>query len=234
MICLLVLTDGRDDLLARSLASAKLNLSAVVSRCVIHDDTGDPAHRAALQQFIAGLGHSFLTDNLEVIGADTRLGFGGAIANAWAHLNATAEGDLARFTFHLEDDFVIERPVPLTTWCEILDRLPYLQQIALLRQPWNDAEIAAGGIVEQHPDWYHERHWAGQAHWLEHRVCFTTNPSLYRRSLCWRGWPTGEHSEGLFTHELLADESTRFAYWGYRGEKPWVTHVGDVRMGTGY
>lgn len=229
-IVLLVMTDGRDDLLARSLASASNSLGRLITRAVIHDDTGDLGHRQELtRQMKLRAGPS-----VEVIGGEERLGFGGAIRNAWAHLNRTPERDTTRFVLHLEDDFVFARPVPLDTWTYLLDHLPYLQQMALLRQPWNDAEIAAGGIVDLHPDWYQERHWAGQAHWLEHRACFTTNPSLYRRSLCWRGWPEGDHSEGLFTHELLEDPETRFGYWGKRGDAPWVEHIGDKRVGTGY
>ena len=70
--------------------------------------------------------------------------------------------------------------------------------------------------------------------WLEHRRFFTTNPSLYRRSLCWTGWPDTDHSEGAFTTQLLEDPELRFAYWGSRNSGEWCEHIGHERAGTGY
>ena len=66
-----------------------------------------------------------------------------------------------------------------------------------------------------------------------HRRFFTTNPSVYRASLCERGWPQEPHSEGVFTHRLLAD-GFDFAFWGGRFDPPAVTHIGAERTGRGY
>jgi hypothetical protein len=115
----------------------------------------------------------------------------------------------------------------------VLNEQRHLVQLVLRRQPWNAEERAAGGIVEQHPDDYQDAT-DGTNYWLEHRRFFSTNPSLYHRSLLTRSWPDGEHSEGMFTHDLLRDETLRFAFWGARDSGEWVTHIGRERVGTGY
>lgn len=154
------------------------------------------------------------------------LGFAGAVQAGWDRV----ESD---YVLHLEDDFTFNRPVPLRRMIGLLERHPELAQVALKRQPWNESERAAGGIVELHPEDFTERT-DGEDVWTEHRSFFTTNPSVYRRQLVERGWPQTIHSEGMFTHELLRDPALRFAFWGGKLEAPFVEHIGAVRAGHGY
>ncbi len=123
----------------------------------------------------------------------------------------------------------------------VLRRHPHLAQLALRRQPWNDEERAAGGIVEQHPDDFVEVDGGHGSVWLEHRRFLTTNPCLYRRELMDVDWPEGPNSEGMFTHRLLERgfsgapaSQLRFGYWGSRDSGEAVEHIGHVRAGTGY
>lgn len=218
MILLLVMTDGRAVCLERTIPAAEEALSGPISRRLIHDDSGDPDYRAWLCATFPGF---------EVVGTEQRAGFAGAIRSAWAHVRAE------RFVFHLEDDFVITRPVDLLAMAGVLDERPELVQLALRRQPWNDTERDAGGIIECRPDAYDERRTSAAA-WLEHRLFFTTNPSLYRSALCAREWPPGQFSEGRFTHELLEDPDVRFGFWGRRESGEWCEHIGHERVGMGY
>ena len=156
---------------------------------------------------------------------DHRLGFGGAIRAGWELVLRTN----ADYVFHLEDDFTFERPVPIEQMQQVLATKPNLAQMALKRQPWNESEKAAGGIIEQHPGDFTEVRGA----WTEHRRFFTTNPCLYPRWLCEKGWPEGAESEGRFTHQLLGD-GFRFALWGAKADPPWVRHIGERREGHGY
>ena len=224
MIALLVMTDGRGHLLERTLAAFDRHVTGPVSERWIHDDSGDPEYRAWLERH---------APDYRIVSTPGRSGFGGAVRSAWSMLRL---GSSARFVFHLEDDFVFRRDVDLAHVAATLDAWPHLVQLAFRRQPWNDHERAAGGIVEQHPDAYRElvdEHL--EAVWLEHRLFFTTNPSLYRRELVHeREWPTGSQSEGRFSHELLGDAELRFAYWGSRASGEWVEHIGTERVGTGY
>jgi hypothetical protein len=221
VIALLVITDGRRDLIVETIASARANLVGPITRRVIYDDSGDEASRAWLRETFP--------DFELIFHPAGRQGFGGAIRTAWSHLALGPE----RFVFHLEDDFTFNCPVHLWHVANVLDAFPYLTQVALRRQPWSDAEVLAGGVVEQHPEDFIERR-SGELAWLEHRRFFTTNPSLYRTELCRRGWPTGDQSEGRFSAELFTDPDVRCAYWGARDDEPWVHHNGKERVGVGY
>lgn len=225
MISLLVFTDGRDDCLEQTITSAIENLRGPISVRLINDDSGDADHRSELLERYAPLGFELVPP------APTRQGFGGAIRHAWAYVRQLAP----MFVFHLEDDFLFRRPVDLEQMAKVLIEQPHLVQIALRRQAWNDAERAAGGVIEQHPDDYVQASNVWGDRWLEHRRFFTTNPSLYWRRLpARREWPDAEHSEGVFTAQLLADPDLRFAYWGDSADEPWVEHIGVDRAGERY
>lgn len=233
MIALLVMTDGRDHIFD-TLRSFDEQVSGPISERWIHDDSGSPANADRLRAAFPAY---------RVISTPGRSGFGGAIRSAWDMLRV---GSGAPFVFHLEDDFTFSRPVDLGQLAQVLDREPDLIQLALRRQPWSDAERAAGGVVELHPEAYHEceqvitddrcteAKWS--ATWLEQRMFFTTNPSLYRRQLLrWNNWPKGPRSEGRFSHQLLNRyPDARFGYWGARDSGEWVQHIGAERTGRGY
>jgi hypothetical protein len=221
-IALLVITDGRLDYLKRTVASVTAALHGPVSERWMFDDTGDERHRSDLRVMFPTFIH---------INGGPRRGFGGAIQHAWTHLLERSE---AGYVFHCEQDFTFNREIHLSEMVAVLDQNPQLAQLCLRRQPWNDEERAAGGIVESHPGDYAEMVDHAHRHWLEHRRFFSTNPSLYRRSLMEQGWPNVEHSEGIFTHHLLSDPDIRFGFWGSRDSGEWVTHIGNERVGVGY
>lgn len=214
MIALLVVTDGRRDYLERTIESARLMLpwADFDIRLVVTDDP-----------HVERLGATY--SDCDVLGTgEDHAGFAGTIAAGWCALQG------ADWVVHLEDDFVFNRPVPVDDMCSVLEADPMLSQMALLRQPWNSEEKAAGGIIPLHPDDFTPcRSDVGE--WFEHRRFFTTNPSIYPGHLLDRGWPTCPHSEGVFTHQLLAD-GYRFGMWG-TGEE-WVEHIGVERVGVGY
>lgn len=220
-ITLLVMTDGRADCLARSAASFDRLRGPITTR-VIHDDSGDPGYARHLEVTYPGY---------VVHSTAARSGFSGAYRSAWSWLR---DNDRNPLIFSTEDDFVFTRDVDLVSMAEVLTLNPYLTQMALRRQPWNDAERAAGGIVEQHPDDYTDRG-DDMDDWLEHRRFFTTNPSLVRRDLILdHDWPDGPESEGRFGIGLFADPAMRSAFWGARDSGEWVEHIGIQRVGTGY
>lgn len=220
MITLLVLTDGRRGYLGRTLNSFELSVTQapIGRRVIVNDCPDDPEHEAWI----------------DTLGFDTHLrpeprrrGFAGAIAAGWEAVDGTD------FVFHLEDDFIFTRHVDLVAMARVLDAHPYLTQMALRRQAWNDGEVAAGGVIEQHPDAYQDRS-AGPNHWLEHRLFFTTNPSLYPRWIRDRSWPACAGSEGTFSLGLFEDPALRSGYWGRRTDDPWVLHIGVERTWHGF
>ena len=228
-VALLIITDGRDEYLDRTVASAAEHLVGRVDERWMFDDTGDETYRAKL-----AARHPTFTH----IHGGRRQGFGGAIRSAWMQLTARSK---AQHVFHLEADFTFNRGVDLPAMVDVLDDNPHLVQLALRRQPWNGEEHAAGGIVEQHPEAYHDRTDQAGRQWLQHRLFFTTNPCLYRATLCSYGWPSGPQSEGHFGQTLLRSGSpevsaslVHFGFWGGRDSGPAVEHIGHTRAGTGY
>lgn len=230
MIASVIIGDGRDKYLRQCIGSLG-QLYGPISEQWMYDDSGDDEYRRSLERRYPRWKH---------INGGERQGCAGAFQQVWKQI---AERTRARFIFLIEQDFRFIRPIDLTSMAAVLDDRPYLAEIALLRQPWNSAEKAAGGIVEMHPDWYVDIHNSHGLHWLEHRS-FTTNPCLFRRSLLDVPWPDsrpGMYSEGIFSsiiHEKGTPEvpgnRVRCAYWGKRGSGPWVEHIGHERIGRGY
>ena len=228
-IAVLVITDGRDEYLLETVRSAMANLSGPIAEWWMYDDTGDYVYRDSLARRYPTFRH---------FDAGARQGFGGAIRAAWARL---AEDSTADYVFHLEGDFTFARRVDLGELAAVLDVRPYLTQMALVRQAWSDEERAAGGLIARQPEAYQPAADVAGRQWMEHRLFWTTNPSLYHRSMCEQPWPEGAQSEGHFALNLLErglpgipGEQIRFGYWGQSGDGPWVEHIGETRSGHGY
>lgn len=218
-IAIVIITDGRRECLGRTVASLQEAWGDnPVDKIVVVDDSCDPEHWQWVDQHLA---------MHQRVRHMRRMGFGGAIQSAW---NEVGDFD---FIFHLEDDFLFNEPIDVVGMCGVLNVETDVIQMALKRQPWNPQEIEAGGFMEQHPEDYHDRVTMGHR-WCWQRRFFTTNPSFYRGSLCSRGWPQVEHSEGMFSLDLLQDPDVKFGFWGHAQDPPKVTHIGDVRVGMGY
>lgn len=229
-IALCIPTDGRDDCLGRTVAAIEAQVDGDITEWYLFDDTGDLSHRDKLADWYP---------HFTVLTAGKRLGFGGAIANAWSYLTAHSR---AQWVAWFEDDMVPARRVPLDDMVALSVAQPHLAQVALRRQPWNAEERAAGGYVEANPDSYVERVDGGHR-WLETTRNWTTNPSVYRIDLCALGWPSGAHSEGRYGFALrdyglpwgIPGEEVRFGlYGGLVDGREWIHHIGDVRVGGGY
>lgn len=217
-IVLLARTDGRDELLFRTLESAQQNLIGPITRRVVHTDAG-AEHVEFLRTMLP---------TWEVIGG-SRLGFGGALNRAWRHVAAGDED----WVFDLEDDFVFMRPVDLAAIIDVMTAHPHVVQMALRRQPVAAVERSAGGVVEQWPEAYAEIHWK-EWRWLEHRLFLTTNPALWRMERCGYGWPTVDASEALYSSQTFQNPKLRAGYWGPLSSGEAVHHIGTERRGRGY
>jgi hypothetical protein len=230
-IAFLVITDGRDEYLRQCIASLDYLHGPVVERWMF-DDTGDSAYRSELRERYPQWRH---------IHAGPRSGCAGAFRSAREQVrNSTG----AKFLFMIEQDFTFFRYVNMRAMMQVLDDNQHIAEIALRRQPWNEQERAAGGVVEQHPDWYVDKEDKDGRKWLEQGVFYTTNPHLERTSLLNIPWPdhqVGRYSEDTFTHILkshgtpeVVGDDVRFAYWGARDSGVWTTHIGYERAGKDY
>lgn len=219
-VTLLVFTDGRGECLTKTLQSADLAMDGEpITRRIIIDDSANPEYASWLDNTY---GHRY-----EIVHNPERSGFHGAIKAGW---EAAAGAD---FVFHLEDDFVFMRPVEISKMIDVLSRQHHIMQFALMRQPVAEQEIQAGGLMRVWPEGYTEVQ-EGTNVWCEHRLFFTTNPSLYRGELMQIGWPQCHHSEGEFSRLLFQNRDITCAYWGYKFEPHRVLHIGEERVGEGY
>jgi hypothetical protein len=212
-IALVVFTDGRLRCLKEAIDSAEENLKCVFKDKLIVND--EPSAYAEIQSWYSSRG-------FEIISNAARYGYCYSIKRAWAQLYALGKVD---YVFHLEDDFTFNEPIPVLDMIKILKRDPKLAQMALVRQPVNDIEIAAGSMIAACPERY--LRCAGDGfEWLENNFCFTNNPCIYPMEIATypyparTSWPWGEGEFSAF----LREKGYRFGYWGKIDQKPMVHH----------
>lgn len=209
-------TDGRRHCIEQTIESAEANLKAQWAERVIFTDS-DPAYTAWL---------TVRFPDWWIRSTGDKAGYAPAMHAAFARLDA-APGPV----MWIEDDATFNEPVDVEKMRRVLERHSHLAQLALRRQPWNDQEKAAGGIVEQHPDWYVDCHDEEMhADWLEQTGFWTNNASLIAPWVFDVPYPTGADAEGHFSFALRdARPDARFAYWGARTDPPQIHHIGDVQ-----
>lgn len=215
MIALLVFTDGRLDCLAATIASAEEKLKGSFGlKRIVNDEPLCSNPENLLQRYIQ-LGYEVDTNPKRIGGACT-------IARAWSRLPVGCT-----HIFHLEGDFIFNEPIPIKDMIAVLDAHPKLAQMALVRQPVNGAEIAAGSIIRACPERYAEQKENGYV-WLENNFCFTNNPCIYPFEITRypypekQSWPWGEGEFSAF----LRGRGYWFGYWGAVDQEPKVTHIG--------
>lgn len=229
MIALMVITCGRAEYLRQTMRSAEQHLKGNITKRFIVNDTLDIGMGAAfndwLQDTYSGT-HTIVGPTYGPNG-QRKMGFSGAIQVGWETIRAYAPD--CEYIFHLEEDFLFNEDIYLDEMAKVLDADPQLAQLALLRQPWNEEEKEAGGIIQLRPDTYEEC-----VLYVKHRNFFTTNPCLYRKSLTDIGWPQRQYSEGHFSI-MLREAGYYFGFWQEsKFDEPKVTHIGVERIGTGY
>lgn len=205
--------DVRSGYLRASVASLAERVHGDIVQRVVYSDWGDD-RRADVEAIAAE--HGFY-----VVGSGHH-GYTASVQRLWRYIQTRARGDLIFLT---EDDFVFDRDVDLDDLAGPIIRDPYLRQMALLRQPVFARE--ASGILGWDPDDFR----AVDGH-MEHRLFWTMNPSLFRRTIADVEWPSRSSSERAFGDIILRDPKARVGIWG--DGSTWVTHIGEVRSTTAY
>lgn len=211
MIGCVVVTDGRVDYLARAVASANEHLAGIEDRVIVNDEGSGESHRYLTAEY----------PDWQVRSHPRRQGLAAAVNTAWEQ--AAKRG--WKYLFHLEEDFTLNGAVDATEIASVLRRCPTLAQVVLKRQAWSPEEVAAGGIVEMHPDDYQER-FLGSAFVTFHERIFSLNPCVVPRNVFAQGWPAGNEAEQT---KLMLEQGRRFAFWGRKLAAPRVTHIGARR-----
>lgn len=180
--------------------------------CVVISDRGD-THLPRITQELSDLEIEFLL----VDDRNHHLGLAGAVREAW-RLALHTDCD---YLLHIEEDFTFPAGIPVAEMVKVAERSPHLAQVVLKRQPWNDTEKQAGGIIEAAPHAYRQR-----LGFVEHTEIFSLNPCIIPRRVLELGWPDGNEAE--FTIRLL-DLGYRFAFFGYTADPPRCIHLGNER-----
>lgn len=219
----IVLTNGRRDCIFPTIASVQRHLLGA-GDMVIVDDSGDSAYRVLLM--------SEFEDATVVSVAEEAAGYWRAMQTVW---RVARDSGADAIWFH-EDDFILNEDVAVAPMCRVLKTNTHLTQMSLLRQPWFWNEQIAGGLIqalERQGQTFAQRT-SGIYDWVEHRACFTGNPSLIPRRTFERDWPEGDWSESRFGADLFLDPRVRGAYWGRYDDPPRVEHIGRERVGHDY
>ena len=216
-VAVVVLTTGDRETLMATLASADENLVGPIGRRLICVDGSRPRVEAVEDL------------DLDWTRWDTVQIRGGGYPKAVAAALEQALGCGQPWILWLEDDFTFNEPIDLCEMQELVEQHD-LAQLSLMRQPWYEPEIEAGGVIAANPAAFTQREG-----YVEHAAYWTMNPMLTRRSLlAEHRWPQGRRSELRFGHSVFADPRVRAGILGSVEDAPRVEHIGLERAGKGY
>lgn len=211
------MTNGRQEYIKRSLSTLH-KLHGNFSRILIHDDSGNSDYRNWLKQYGYEIAYT------------ERVGFAKAMISAWDKLRE----DKNEWIFHLEEDFIFLEDIYIDAIIDVMNHNKHIVEMVLLRQPIGHRERMKGGIIASHPERYEDKT-DNTNYWVEHRVNFSCNPCLYRKSLISKyEWPDTPYSEREYGKKLFSEPEVRCAYWGKSTDQPRVYHIGNIRSGFNY
>lgn len=224
-----ITTDGRGEFLDQCIGTWE-QASGTFCAKVILDDSGDHAYRQSLVEKYG--------DEWEVVSVgETRMGY----VAAMREIRSIGIRSDAKFIFHLEDDFQLNRPVNIDSITELLDSNRNIAQMALVRQPWYANEIVHGGVIQaliEQGCRFQEKIKIDKdkkvVRWLEHRAVWTANPNVFSVEVARMDYPDVPYSESAFMRQLNTNTALVCAYWGTLSDEPYVTHIGDYRNGHSY
>ena len=219
-VAMFVVTDGRLDCLTRTLESFHEKCDYDFMDKFIVNDSVDEQFRKDV---------SLLADKygFYLINHEVKRGFAGVYNTAWSNIEHYVD-----YVFSTEDDFLFNEKIDIDNMIDILNYNRNLIQVSLKRQAWGEAEVQAGGFVEQFPDLYENKEHNG-LQWCEHRVFYTTNPSLTPRFVFERGWAMCEKSEHVMSNILFDNPNFKSSMLGHKFDAPKVFHIGENRVGVG-
>lgn len=216
-----IIGNGRRELLDQTIASLEDMIEYPFFDRLIIDDTGNMDYQKTL---ITEYGQRY-----RLALHRQNLGLSGSIRTLWGQAYR-AEAD---YIFHVEEDFTFNEKIDIGKMVDLLDSHSAMAQVALVRQPVNGDEAAAGGMLNFHyPDaeeltYQTYDDWAPQIGVAQNKL-FTLNPSLYPRwvyEIGWeQGWGEREFSDRLFQNPMIG-----CTYLGKRSDPPKVHHIGNYR-----
>lgn len=212
---LTVRCDGRRDYLRETIQSARDHIDPGFDNRIIVNDSGDPDYALWLENTF----HDF-----RFIHHSERRGLGGCFKSA---LETTLDSG-ADYGFFMEDDTPLLVDLDVAAMARVLDTNTHLSQLMLMRPPFNDQELAAGGVYQVTPDEFTECT-DGRNVWVEHDRWYGFQPNLVPRGVIETVLVRAENFLELGVTDALRPLGYRYGYWGGLNDPPMCAHVGYVR-----
>lgn len=216
-ICIIILTDGRNDYLARTLESMEKHLvfpeGSEVFKIMV-DDWPEDRDLKELKK----LSKKYKIDKLVL--NDSNIGIDKTVQKAWSLVPEDID-----YIWHQENDFEYLDLVNISKMMKVLES-PIIVQTALVRQPWFPDEKEAGSLMNTRPSRFKQASVAGEDI-IIHRDHFTHNPSLYKRK--WIA-QMDNYNEYNFKDYILKNNSVvYFAYMGKIENPHAIVHIGEKK-----
>lgn len=212
--------DGRRDYIEQTVESVNKYVRPHFSDRIIVNDSGD-------EKYADWLESTFL--DFRCIHHKTRSGLGECFR---ASLEAVVSLTDADFAFMVEDDTPILAAIDMDAMAVVLSNHQNLSQLMLMRPPFNDEEIRAGGVYQLTPSEFHEKT-DGTHTWVEHDRWFGFQPNLCSRQVIEYALAHATNFLELGVTDALKTAGYRFGYWGALSDTPKCAHVGHIRS-AGY
>jgi hypothetical protein len=213
-IALTMTTNGRNMFLEQTITSLKTKIFPKYNfdTKIIIDDSGLVDNYITVKN---------LCPEFIIYSHKESMGLAQTVQDAWNSVPSNID-----YIFHLEDDFIFNKTPELEKMISILEVVPYLSQMLLLRQPVNTEEAMFGGYIQQYSDEYHQSS-LEDFYWIENNRFFSLNPSIIPRKIFGEyGWPSGNEAEMTAT---LNNDGFRHGIWGKKDDVPVVEHIGVFR-----
>jgi hypothetical protein len=217
-IALVVIGDGRGDMLHQSTKAVTEHVLHPISARIMVDDSGDPEYGATLDEAYP----EFLIDH------GGRRGMAGAVQHGFA----LAAGYDPDYVLWIEEDMLLTRILPIGDAVDVLESHRYLVQMCFPRDVCDPSEgtdqlasiVGKASFPTQKPKF------------VQHDFLFSLFPCLIRGSalpLLMDPCPEGSGIEDWLTGVALR-EGFMFGAWGRPGEPTYARHIGYAQRSVGY
>jgi hypothetical protein len=214
-ICVIILTDGRNDYLERTLESLSTQVNfpegAEIYKLMVDDW---PEERDS--KLLKKLAKKYKID--KVVLNEENIGIDKTVQKAWSLIPADID-----YIWHQENDFEYLKPVNVAQMIQVLDS-PSIVQVALVRQPWFEDEKDAGSLLKTRAGRFRQAS-VSNIDVVIHRDHFTHNPSIYKRH--WIEQLPGYTEYAFKDHLLRKNGVLYFSYLGKLDDPYTILHIGE-------
>jgi hypothetical protein len=217
---LYVLGNGRKGYIERTIASWKENLVEEPKYKVIFDDSGDPGHRAWLNEKFG--------DSFDIVAiSNNPVGQGNAINFIFNYIK---ELD-CDYIIQLEEDWMLNRELSVAKIIEVLEDNPDILQMRIPRVIWYSGvtteDMRYGSNILRYmnlPDISYELVNNEYYKMSTKNYFWSHNPSIFNKKITNEPYTSDERNFGL--HLLKKYPNSNFGFWAKNPYDAYITHIG--------